>query len=80
MMKYLHESIICFLLGGIPCIWSFSDNGITGIEAFYKSIDTSDRTVMYFFTLAVFHFLASLIWFWAPRWHEGIKVTLRSRP
>ncbi|WP_108721598.1 hypothetical protein [Alteromonas abrolhosensis] len=77
-MKYLQEAIICFFLGGIPCLWSFSDNGIAGVEAFYKSIDASDRTVIYFFILAAFHLLASLAWYWSSRWHDGLKATLKN--
>lgn len=77
-MRYLQETIICFLLGGVPCVWAFYDNGVAGVVKFVESIDTSDRTVMYFLTLAVFHFAVSIIWCWAPRFYQRLKVAISS--
>ena len=76
MIKYLKEPVICFLLGGIPCLWTFKEKGLDGVTSFLRSIDTSDPTVGYFLILAAVQFLFSLVSRWLPKFYDKVKVVL----
>ncbi|WP_165735412.1 hypothetical protein [Pseudoalteromonas sp. C8] len=76
MIKYIKESIICFLLGGIPCLWAFNEKGLEGVTALLESIDTSDPVVGYFLILALIQFVFSIVSRWFPKFYDGVKATL----
>lgn len=76
-MKYIKEPIICFLLGGVPCLWAFDEKGVKGVESLTKSIDTTDPTVGYFLFLASIQFVLSLLSWWSPRFLESVKTMFR---
>ena len=77
VMKYIKEPIVCFILGGVPCLWAFSDKGIKGVESLAKSIDTSEPTVGYFLFLASLQFILSMLSWLAPRVLENVKTFFR---
>lgn len=75
--KVIREIFVSILLGGVPCLIAYSASGVSGVEAYLKSIHVTDTTLYYFVLLSGFHLFISVVGRWAPRYFDGVKASLR---
>ena len=77
LRKILREVLVSIVLGALPCFILYIFKGVSGVEAYLKSIDVSDSTVYYFTLLSVFHLIVSMVGRWVPRHFDSVRVSLR---
>ncbi|WP_222425173.1 hypothetical protein [Vibrio crassostreae] len=77
LRKILREVFVSLVLGAVPCFIVYVLSGVSGVEAYLKSIDVSDSTVYYFVLLSVFHLIVSIVGRWVPRHFDSVRVSLR---
>ncbi|MEZ9583965.1 hypothetical protein AB4230_16945 [Vibrio cyclitrophicus] len=77
LRKILREVFVSLVLGAVPCFIVYALSGVSGVEAYLKSIDVSDSTVYYFVLLSVFHLIVSIVGRWVPRHFDSVRVSLR---